>query len=222
MKAKRLWIILASAAVAIAAVCCIALRKGPPTSEDLEREFRQMEPSEDELGDFADMDKPLVVSSGTGTGKPHVRKGKGEKPAESDPVADQEQADEKQVSAFDDLTDKWRDEASDRTPTMKDIETFAEQFRKLPADRKDECIHRALNLLPDGNVMLLVGILMDKSQGEEILDTIFSDILNRDESVKLPIMKEVIKDPKHPCWKDAAWILDVTKTGGADDDKQDE
>ena len=105
---------------------------------------------------------------------------------------------------------------------MKDIETFAEQFRKLPADRKDECIHRALNLLPDGNVMLLVGILMDKSQGEDILDTIFSDILNRDESVKLPVMKEVIKDSKHPCWKDAAWILDVTQDGGADDDKQDE
>ena len=111
----------------------------------------------------------------------------------------------------------------DRMPTMSEIDAFVEQFRKVPADRKDECIHRALNLIPDENVMLLAGVLMDKEQSAETVDAVFSDILNRDESVKLPVLREVIKDTKHPCWKDAAWILDVTRQApadGGDDDKE--
>ena len=62
-----------------------------------------------------------------------------------------------------------------------------------------------------GSAMLLAGVLMDKGQDPETIDTVFSDILNREEAVKLPVLREVIKDTKHPCWKDAAWILDVTK-----------
>jgi hypothetical protein len=47
---------------------------------------------------------------------------------------------------------------------------------------------------------------MDK----ETVNLVFHDILNRDELVKKPIMKEIFKDKTHPCWADVAWILDVT------------
>ena len=104
-------------------------------------------------------------------------------------------------------------EPSAKGVTMADIDSFAASFRKIPKARQDECIHRALNLIPDENVMLLAGVLMDRTQPDEIADAIFSDILNRDEDVKLPVMRQVIKDPKHPCWKDAAWIVDVTHDG---------
>ena len=120
-----------------------------------------------------------------------------------------EREEAKLVESFDALTDKWMQPSKDGV-TMKDVDYFAEQFRRLPQNRKDECIHRALNLVPDENVMLLAGILMDKSQDREIVETVFNDVLNRNEDVKKPILQQIFKDREHPCWTDTAWILDVT------------
>ena len=116
---------------------------------------------------------------------------------------------EKLVNAFDDLTDKWQ-EPSAKGVTMADIDNFAASFRKIPKARQDECIHRALNLIPDENVMLLAGVLMDKAMDKEVVETVYNDILNRDEDVKKPILQQIFKDKTHPCWADTAWILDVT------------
>ena len=113
------------------------------------------------------------------------------------------------ADAFDSLTDKWM-EPSQKGVTMEDVQHFAEQFRKLPKTKKDECLHRALNLIPDENVMLLAGVLMDKTQDKEYLDMVYNDVLNRDENVKKPILQQIFKDKEHPCWADTAWILDVT------------
>lgn len=121
----------------------------------------------------------------------------------------EEDREEKLVNAFDDLTDQWQDPAPAKV-TMEEINRFREQFNKVPKDRKDECIHRALNLIPDENVMLLAGILFDKTQEKDLLEAVYNDILNRDEEVKKPILKEIFKDKEHPCWADTAWILDVT------------
>lgn len=120
-----------------------------------------------------------------------------------------EAEEEKKVNTFDDLTDKWM-EPSAKGVTMADIDNFAKSFRQIPKSRQDECIHRALNLIPDENVMLLAGVLMDKSMGKEIIETVYNDILNRDEDVKKPILQQIFKDKTHSCWADTAWILDVT------------
>ena len=116
---------------------------------------------------------------------------------------------ERLVEAFDNLTDKWMEPAKDGV-TMQDIDTFVRQFKSVPADRKDECLHRALNLVPDENVMLLAGLLLDKSLDKEMIELVYNDVLNRDEEVKKPILQEIFKDKEHPCWADTAWILDVT------------
>ena len=113
------------------------------------------------------------------------------------------------VDAFDDLTDKWM-EPSSKGVTMADVNGFVKSFRKIPQTRQYECVHRALNLIPDENVMLLAGVLMDRTMNKEIVETVYNDILNRDEEVKKPILQEIFKDKSHPCWADTAWILDVT------------
>ena len=130
---------------------------------------------------------------------------------EASPTEDEkrEAEEEKLVNDFDDLTDKWM-EPSAKGVKMEDIDNFTKSFRRIPKARRDECIHRALNLVPDENVMLLAGVLMDKSMDKEIVETVYNDILNRDEDVKKPILKEIFKDKSHPCWTDTAWILDVT------------
>ena len=211
MKAMKLGFGLC-AVVAIGIGLWLYLDKGRPTQAELEAEFEQMEPRDKELGNFDAMNKSL----GLGKVKPGKDKSAAKANDDGEAVAQtaEEKAEaeaEKLVEVFDALTDGWMEGKATRAPTMKDIDAFAESFRNVPADRKDECIHRALNLIPDENVMLLAGVLMDKQQPAEIVDAIFGDILNRDEAVKLPVLKEIIKDPKHKCWKDAAWILDVTK-----------
>ena len=131
---------------------------------------------------------------------------------EEEPQTEEEKREaeaEKKVDAFDNLTDKWM-EPSAKGVTMADVDNFAKAFRQVPKDRQDECIHRALNLIPDENVMLLAGVLMDKTMDKEIVETVYNDVLNRDEGVKKPILQEIFKDKSHPCWADTAWILDVT------------
>ena len=118
-------------------------------------------------------------------------------------------AEEELVGAFYDMTDKWLKPSKSDVP-MEAVEKFRQQFNKIPRARKTECLQRALNLLPDENVMLLAGILLDKSQPTEYLELVYNDILNRNESVKKPLLREIFKDKEHPCWANTAWILDVT------------
>ena len=164
----------------------------------------------------------LSMSNGLSTDRDviGVSKSKGETMASEDDSAVEEpepQTDEERreaeeealVDAFDDLTDKWM-EPSSKGVTMADVNGFVKSFRKIPQTRQDECVHRALNLIPDENVMLLAGVLMDKTMNKEIVETVYNDILNRDEDVKKPILQEIFKDKSHPCWADTAWILDVT------------
>ena len=120
-----------------------------------------------------------------------------------------EDPDEKLVNAFDALVDSWM-EPRDEGVSLADSDAFVAAFRKLPEERREECLQRALNLVPDDNVMLLAGILMDKSIDQELVELVFNDVLNRDEVVKMPILREIFKDKSHPCWADTAWILDVT------------
>lgn len=114
------------------------------------------------------------------------------------------------VAEFDALTDKWIKSGNKKSATVEDVSNYVKKFKSLPGSRQMECLQRALNLVPDENVMLLAGILLDKTMDKGALTLVFHDILNRDESVKKPIMKEIFKDKSHPCWADVAWILDVT------------
>lgn len=134
----------------------------------------------------------------------------GEESAESKtPEELQEEEDEKKVEAFDSLTDKWMEKDGGEV-TMKDMDDFVAKFKSVPDARKDECLHRALNLVSDDHVLLLAGILFDKSIDKEYLELVFNDVLNRDEEVKKLILPKIFKDKDHPCWADTAWILDVT------------
>ena len=183
-------------------------------------------------GEVAVPDEPRVAGDGNRVGhplpvprdasdaveRPGADVGEADDSAESDsekveePQTEEEKREaeeEKLVNDFDNLTDKWQ-EPSAKGVTMADIDAFAKSFRKVPKARQDECIHRALNLIPDENVMLLAGVLMDKTMDKEVVETVYNDILNRDEDVKKPILQEIFKDKTHPCWADTAWILDVT------------
>ena len=113
------------------------------------------------------------------------------------------------VKNFDDITDRWI-KPSKKEISLQDVENFVAELKKVPVKRRQECVQRVLNLVPDENIMLIAGILMDKSLDKAIAATVFGDVLNRNENVKKLLLLQVFKDRTHPCWADAAWILDVT------------
>ena len=130
-----------------------------------------------------------------------------EEPKTEDELREEEE--EKKVEAFDGVVDAWMKKEGGEV-TMKDMDDFVASFRSVPAARKEECLHRALNLVSDDHVLLLAGILFDKTADKEHVELVFNDVLNRDESVKKLILPMIYKDKTHPCWVDTAWILDVT------------
>lgn len=150
------------------------------------------------------------------TAEPDAQSAEESEPAEPEEPAEEkseeelrEEADEKLVDAFDSLTDRWMEKEGGEV-TMKDMDDFVAAFKAVPDDRKEECLHRALNLVSDDHVLLLAGILFDKTVDKEHIELVFNDVLNRDEEVKKLILPRIYKDKTHPCWADTAWILDAT------------
>lgn len=129
------------------------------------------------------------------------------KPPSEVPAEDE---DSEKSSEFFSQLEKWSDSEKNKA-TEADAKEFIARFKSLPPAMQEENLNHALNLIPDANIILLSGLLFDKTIKPEFNELIFNDILNRDESIKLPIIRQVHKDRAHPCWSDAAWILDVTK-----------
>ncbi len=206
----KLWLVLA--AVALAAMVVVLAGRGVHDAHDSSDRFAAASPVKMQPRSV----ERTASAGGAVPGTPQLQKadvspGDGSKPESAPQAAEEsrETEEEKLVNEFDDLVDKWM-KPSAKDVTIADIDNFAKSFRKIPKTRQDECIHRALNLIPDGNVMLLAGLLMDKTIGKEVVEAVFTDVLNRDEAVKKPILQQIFKDKSHPCWEDVAWILDVT------------
>ena len=140
---------------------------------------------------------------------PKADSAKAEPPSQEAGDSSESDGDRREVDAFDALVDGWM-EVRPAGVSIEDVEDFRKALARVPDESRDECLHRALNLIPDENALLLAGVLLDKSFGKDVLEAVFNDILNRDDSAKLPILKNLYKDRTHPCWADAAWILDVT------------
>ena len=127
----------------------------------------------------------------------------------SDSSPDPADAERALVEEFDNATDKWTNPVSGEIST-KEVYAFADAFSRVPANYKRESLQRALNLIPDDNIMILAGLLMDKSQEKEYIMAVFQDVLNRSDDVKQPLLNEIYKDKTHPCWPEVAWIFDAT------------
>ena len=102
-------------------------------------------------------------------------------------------------------------EPSEKGVTMEDVDEFAAAFRAVPEESREDGIRRALNLVPDENALLLAGVLMDKSQPHEFVELVFNDVLNRAEEVKLPILRQILKDAG--AFNDSRAIAKLEKLG---------
>ena len=77
------------------------------------------------------------------------------------------------------------------------IKKMLAMFPRLPEDGQVEVAQHLSNLLPDENYAPLGEYLKDSKLPEAVLDVLLADLLNRPNSVKLPMLVEVARDPQH-------------------------
>ena len=98
---------------------------------------------------------------------------------------------------------------AEKKPSKDDVAKFKAAFDALDEDDKLQQIARANILLLDSSVECLEAILLDVNEPEDVLSSVFHDICNRDESIKLPIFKAIVQLESHPMADDAKEILAV-------------
>lgn len=120
---------------------------------------------------------------------------------------------EKARQTFDALGEAWRESAEGspkRTVTKEDQEAFSKAFAALNDEEKPEAIRQALDLVADENYAVVEPMLVDLQQSEEVLDILFSDMLNRPEEIKDLELPKIAVIKGHPMRAEALRILDVT------------
>ena len=82
-----------------------------------------------------------------------------------------------------------------------------ELLPRLPEDGQIEVAHHISNLLPDQNYAALGKLLTNSTLPEPVLDVLLADTLNRPNSLKLPALLDVAREPGNPKAGEAKELL---------------
>ena len=108
------------------------------------------------------------------------------------------------VKIFDGLV-KLQNEGN--KPTQRQVADFKAAFDKLSDEVKLENIPHAQNLFTDVSIDCLTAILFDDKEPEDVLSSIYYDLLNRPEELKMPIIRKLAADKNHPLSEEALDLL---------------
>ncbi|HVV00947.1 MAG TPA: hypothetical protein VHH88_06265 [Verrucomicrobiae bacterium] len=105
----------------------------------------------------------------------------------------------------------WEDKVdeilvSTDTEDIDKVKQMAAMFPNLSPDAQEEVAHHLSNLTPDEDYTPLAQFLTNSTLSADVLDVFFEDVLNRPNSIKLPLLLQIAEEPKHP---DAAEAKDV-------------
>jgi hypothetical protein len=98
--------------------------------------------------------------------------------------------------------------ASDLNDTQKAQQLLA-LFPKMKAEDQEEAIQHISNLTTDEAYAPLAKIFTNPAQPESVLDALMSDVLNRGDELKLPLLLEVARKPNHAMASDARDVLEI-------------
>jgi hypothetical protein len=79
----------------------------------------------------------------------------------------------------------------------------------LPPEGQTEAAQHISNLLSDKDYSKVLPIVKNPSMPEDVLDVFVTDLMNRDDTVKLPTLLEIAKIPNHPHREEAATDLQI-------------
>ena len=110
------------------------------------------------------------------------------------------------ISDWEDKLDEILGSESDETSKARQMLAM---FPRLPPEGQVEVAQHLSNLLPDDEYAALGKLLTDSKLPEEVLDVLMIDVLNRPNSLKLPLLLQVARDPQHPKAVEAKELLEV-------------
>ena len=165
--------------------------QGEKVSKKKPRRIRQVKRSELEARIAEPMERtPEAVTEEEGDDEP--------------PKTDAEVAYEAWEKLFDGLV-KLQNEGN--KPTAKLVADFKAAFDKLSDETKLENIPHAQNLFADDSIEYLTVILFDTKEPTDVLSSIYHDLLNRPEELKMPIVRKLAADKTHPLSGEALELL---------------
>ena len=94
-----------------------------------------------------------------------------------------------------------------KRPAAKQVADFKAAFDKLSDEVKLENIPHAQNLFSDASIEYLTVILFDTKEPKDVLSSIYYDLLNRPEELKMPIIRKLAADKSHPLSEEAFDLL---------------
>lgn len=79
----------------------------------------------------------------------------------------------------------------------------------LPPDGQAEAAQHISNLLLDKDYNKVLPLVKNPNLSEEVLDVFVTDLMNRDDSTKLPTLLEIARIPNHPHREEALTDLEI-------------
>lgn len=79
----------------------------------------------------------------------------------------------------------------------------------LPPDGQSEAAQHITNLIEDKDYNQVLQIVKNPQMPEEVLDVFVTDLMNRDDTVKLPTLLAIAKIPNHPHQEEAKTDLEI-------------
>lgn len=73
-----------------------------------------------------------------------------------------------------------------------------ELVKKLNGEAQVNASQHLINLTSDEDYSLISGFLVDDKMNPDVIEVLFSDLMNRDRSLQLPLFMNILKNPKHP------------------------
>ena len=79
----------------------------------------------------------------------------------------------------------------------------------LPPDGQAEAAQHISNLVLDKDYSRIAPLVKNPGLSEDVLDVFVTDLMNREDEVKLPVLLEIAKIPNHPHHEEAATDLQI-------------
>jgi hypothetical protein len=105
--------------------------------------------------------------------------------------------------------DRIDDILADDTDDTNKVKVLFGMFPRLPPDGQEEVAQHLSNLVEDDNYTPLGQMLKDAKLPEPVLDVLLSDVLNRPNSIKLPLLLDVASNPDHAKAGEAKDLLEL-------------
>ena len=98
---------------------------------------------------------------------------------------------------------------ADNDTDAQKAKKMLELFPLLSGDAQEEVAHHLSNLTPDEDYASFGQYLTNTALSEDVLDVLLEDVLNRPNSIKLPMLLEVARDPSNPKAAEAKDVLEL-------------